>query len=245
MVKSSPASSLVMVEPQLVFQLLKIAFDTPAYLRQPDQILEWHVLWDGGEPIARGLLFAGRPFNKQPFGLSARARYRDGPHRPAPGQTANASFPSSLPASIPSSKPCAAAPERARAPRPAVAPRFGEHLCRLSQALARAAVKRLLPSNPQARIGQDPHRVGKTSLGQSLSKLCRRPYPASATTGARGTSSDSNSSIWPSAIVPFRLELHVLGTPATRHAAGPEPTLPEDTGGTHRHAQQRVDQGHA
>src|SRR5215208_1086706 len=74
MVKASPASTFIMIESQLVLEFLEITLDTPPDLGQPDQLLEFDILGNGGKPIASRFLFAGRPFDQEPFRLSSTAR---------------------------------------------------------------------------------------------------------------------------------------------------------------------------
>ena len=67
MVEASPASSLVMPEPDFLLQFLVVAFDAPAQLGQIDQTGECPVVGQGGEPVLGRLLFILRPFDEQPF----------------------------------------------------------------------------------------------------------------------------------------------------------------------------------
>jgi len=64
MMEAAPAASLVVPQAEFLFQLLIIALDAPAQLRQIDQTLEGHVRREGGKPIFGGLGIALGPFDQ-------------------------------------------------------------------------------------------------------------------------------------------------------------------------------------
>ena len=74
MVKPAPASSFVMPQAELLFQLLVIAFDDPALLGQPHQIAKLGVGRQSREPILGGFGFCPRPLDQQPFFQLRRLR---------------------------------------------------------------------------------------------------------------------------------------------------------------------------
>jgi hypothetical protein len=67
MVEAAPAAAFVVVEPDLLFQLLIIAFDAPVQFDGVDERVEGDVERQGGKPRLRRLLFALGPFDDQPF----------------------------------------------------------------------------------------------------------------------------------------------------------------------------------
>src|ERR671918_1494997 len=67
MVEPPPASPLEVIEAELVFELLVIAFDAPADLGESDEVGELDILRHGGEPVFRGPGLVGGPFDEQPF----------------------------------------------------------------------------------------------------------------------------------------------------------------------------------
>src|SRR6266849_2671363 len=71
MVKASPASSLVMAETEFLLEFLVIALDLPAQLGEIDELDEWNVLWQRGEPIFCRFFLVFRPFDQQPLFGSA------------------------------------------------------------------------------------------------------------------------------------------------------------------------------
>src|SRR5438128_9457925 len=67
MVKAAPATAFVMSKPDLLLELLIVAFDAPAQFGEIDQPIEADVLRQVREPIASRLGLAFRPFDQQPF----------------------------------------------------------------------------------------------------------------------------------------------------------------------------------
>ena len=172
MVKSSPATSLIMIETQLVLELLEITLDTPSEFRQPDQILEGHLLRQSGKPVARGLFFAGGPLYEKPLGLSATMKVSMSCTNPHPSESRAHQSLRPLP-------PSHRLPGFTRQPLGQIA-REHRRFLRDTQSRRcsstphpRQRRRRLFSKSPEARIGQDPHCVGKTSLGQCIPKLRR------------------------------------------------------------------------
>src|SRR5260221_10528641 len=71
MVKASPASSLVMAESEFLLEFLVVALDPPAQLGEIDELVEWNVLRQRGEPVFGRLFLVFRPFDQQPLFGSA------------------------------------------------------------------------------------------------------------------------------------------------------------------------------
>jgi hypothetical protein len=67
MVEATPPPPFKMPEPDLLFELLIIALDTPAQLGGIDQVAEWDVFRQGREPIFGWRVLALRPLDQQPF----------------------------------------------------------------------------------------------------------------------------------------------------------------------------------
>jgi hypothetical protein len=63
MVETAPASTFEVAKPEFLLELLVVALDTPAQLRQIDQSFEGDVVWQGREPVLgrRLLAFVNRP----------------------------------------------------------------------------------------------------------------------------------------------------------------------------------------
>src|SRR3954463_9381927 len=72
MVEAAPAAALEVPEPELLLELLVIAFDAPPELGEFDQARETNVLRQGREPVLGGLPLAFRPLDQEPF---LRARF--------------------------------------------------------------------------------------------------------------------------------------------------------------------------
>ena len=71
-VKSPPGSTLEVVEPDLLLQLLVVALDAPAELREADQRPDRRVGGDGREPELRRLLLPSGPLAQEPLLFSRR-----------------------------------------------------------------------------------------------------------------------------------------------------------------------------
>ena len=67
MVEAAPRSTLVMAEPDLLLQVLIVAFDPPAELCKIDEVFERRRLGQGRKPVSGGLAIALRPFDQEPF----------------------------------------------------------------------------------------------------------------------------------------------------------------------------------
>jgi hypothetical protein len=66
-VEAAPAAALIVAEPDLLLEVLIIAFDPPAQLGQCDQLLEGRGGSQGGEEVLGRLRLAARPFDQQPL----------------------------------------------------------------------------------------------------------------------------------------------------------------------------------
>src|SRR5512134_2544724 len=73
MMESSPASSLVVSQSQLLLELLIVALDAPAQMCHTDQLVERGVLGQRRQPILGRLRFARGPLDEQPL-LRPQAR---------------------------------------------------------------------------------------------------------------------------------------------------------------------------
>ena len=74
MMKTAPASSFIMTQPEFLLQLFVIPLDDPALLCQTDQVLEFGLGREGCEPVLGGFDFFAGPLDQQPLlgiGLSA------------------------------------------------------------------------------------------------------------------------------------------------------------------------------
>src|SRR5258708_33183780 len=71
MLKASPASSLVMSETESLLEFLVVTLDPPAQLGEIDELDEWNVLRQRGEPVFCRLFLVFRPFDQQPLCGSA------------------------------------------------------------------------------------------------------------------------------------------------------------------------------
>src|SRR6266849_5609163 len=67
MMEATPSASFIMPEPDLLLELLIIAFDAPAQLGGVDQIAECDAARQGRKPILGRLLLALGPLDQQPF----------------------------------------------------------------------------------------------------------------------------------------------------------------------------------
>src|SRR3954447_706683 len=72
MVEAAPAAALEVPEPELLLELLVVAFDAPPELGKFDQALEADLLRQRREPVFGGLLLSFRPLDQEPF---LRARF--------------------------------------------------------------------------------------------------------------------------------------------------------------------------
>src|SRR4029450_11536778 len=84
-VEAALAAALVVPEPQLLLELLVVAFDAPPELGEFDQAREADLLGQGREPVFGGLLLAFRPLDQEPFlraQLIAPLIARAGSHAP-------------------------------------------------------------------------------------------------------------------------------------------------------------------
>src|SRR4051794_25564487 len=66
-VEAAPAPALEVPQPELLLQLLEVALDAPAQLRDRDQLLEGRRLGQGREPVLRRLLLALGPLGEEPL----------------------------------------------------------------------------------------------------------------------------------------------------------------------------------
>src|SRR6058998_3677598 len=81
MMEASPAAAFEVIEPELILELLIVALDTPTQLGEADEVGRRRR--QGREPILRGLGFAPRPLDQQPFlrsGLPALLIAMGGPY---------------------------------------------------------------------------------------------------------------------------------------------------------------------
>ena len=67
MVESSPPSPFIVCEPDLLLELLVVAFDPPAQLGEVDHLFETDVLGKSREPVFGRLIFAVGPLDQQPL----------------------------------------------------------------------------------------------------------------------------------------------------------------------------------
>src|SRR6516225_10825745 len=67
MMKAEPAAAFEMIQPELVLEFLRVAFDAPPQLREPDEVRDRDRLGQGREPVRGRLGGAGRPLDQQPF----------------------------------------------------------------------------------------------------------------------------------------------------------------------------------
>jgi hypothetical protein len=67
MMKSPPASSFIVIEPEFILELLKIPLDSPADLGKRNEFAELDLFRHRREPVLRRFRFAGRPLDQQPF----------------------------------------------------------------------------------------------------------------------------------------------------------------------------------
>src|SRR5687768_9131765 len=99
MMEPSPAAALEMIEAELILELLIVALDAPAQLGEADEVGDRRRLRQRRQPILRGLGFAPRPFDQQPFlrpgcrALLIAMRGPDAPPREARAHRAARPFP--------------------------------------------------------------------------------------------------------------------------------------------------------
>jgi len=67
MVESSPTASFEVVESELVFEFEVVVFDAPAQFVESDEIVDVGGGRKRGEGVLGGCVFAGWPFDQQPF----------------------------------------------------------------------------------------------------------------------------------------------------------------------------------
>src|SRR5215813_13249442 len=67
MVEAAPSSSLVVIKPDFLLELLIIALDVPAQLGKIDEPSEAHVLRQCREPVFGRLRFSLGPLDQQPL----------------------------------------------------------------------------------------------------------------------------------------------------------------------------------
>ena len=72
MVKAAPASALIVVQAEVLFQVLVVALDAPAHLGHEHQLFQGRVLGGGAEEILGRFLLAFGPLDEQPL-LDAHA----------------------------------------------------------------------------------------------------------------------------------------------------------------------------
>src|SRR6266498_4246957 len=63
-VPAEVGAALEVVQAQAGFQLAVVVLDPPSDLGQADQLGDGGVLWQGGQPVAGGLVGLGRPFGQ-------------------------------------------------------------------------------------------------------------------------------------------------------------------------------------
>src|SRR3990172_3229762 len=66
-VEPTPTPAFEVIQPELVLELLVVALDPPAELREPDELRDRRVGRQGGEPARGRLGRAGRPLDEQPL----------------------------------------------------------------------------------------------------------------------------------------------------------------------------------
>jgi len=67
MMEAAPIASLVVSEPELLFELEVITFDAPAHFHGIDQPLEAELFGQRAQEVLGGLGLGARPFDEQPF----------------------------------------------------------------------------------------------------------------------------------------------------------------------------------
>src|SRR3954451_24834073 len=67
MLKAAPPSSFKVAQPQLLFQLLIVAFDAPAEFGLPDQRAQGTILWQRAQPVLAWFRLVVRPLDEEPF----------------------------------------------------------------------------------------------------------------------------------------------------------------------------------
>ena len=67
MVESAPVAAFKVPQPQLLFQLLVVAFDDPTVFGHFDQSFEWGFRRQCRQPVLGRSRFAARPFDQEPF----------------------------------------------------------------------------------------------------------------------------------------------------------------------------------
>jgi hypothetical protein len=70
MMKAAPLASLVVSQPDLLFEFFLIALNPPAQFGEGDQLLARGPQRQRGEPILGRFAIAGGPFEEQPFFLA-------------------------------------------------------------------------------------------------------------------------------------------------------------------------------
>ena len=76
MVESSPTSTLVVAQAEVLLQILVVAFDAPALVGNADQLVDRGVLRQSGQEVFARLGVAGWPLDEQPL-LGAQACFAD------------------------------------------------------------------------------------------------------------------------------------------------------------------------
>jgi hypothetical protein len=71
-VEAPPASSLEVIETDLLLQLLVVAFDSPADLREANELLFGGVRGHGGKPDLGELRLSSWPLDDKPFQIARR-----------------------------------------------------------------------------------------------------------------------------------------------------------------------------
>src|SRR5215813_7675563 len=82
MMEATPASAFEVAQPEFLLELLVVALDAPAQLRNVDQTFEGDVGRQGREPVLGRLLLAFGPFDQEPF-LAVRLVTMGGAHAQA------------------------------------------------------------------------------------------------------------------------------------------------------------------
>lgn len=65
--EAAPASSLVVAQSQVLFQVLVVALDTPAHLGFEHHALNGSVRGQGGQPVLHRLIVSRRPLDERPL----------------------------------------------------------------------------------------------------------------------------------------------------------------------------------
>ena len=67
MMKTAPASSFIVPQAKFLLQFFVVPFNDPALLCPTDQVLEFGLRRESGEPVPGGFGFFAGPLDQQPF----------------------------------------------------------------------------------------------------------------------------------------------------------------------------------